>query len=63
MVATRARGNDGRRKSNNREEQMAVSRRDVLLGSAGAVGAATLRSHGPYGPYTTIGLRWNFGGW
>jgi branched-chain amino acid transport system substrate-binding protein len=40
MVATRARGNDGRRKSNNREEQMAVSRRDVLLGSAGAVGAA-----------------------
>ena len=30
---------------------------------AGAVGAATLRSHGPYGPYTTIGLRWNFGGW
>jgi ABC-type branched-subunit amino acid transport system substrate-binding protein len=29
------------RKSNNREEAMAISRRDVLLGSAGAVGAAT----------------------
>src|ERR1700692_606035 len=41
MAATSARGNDGSRKSNNREEYMAISRRDVLLGSAGAVGAAT----------------------
>ncbi len=27
----------------------------------GADGAATLRSHGPYGPYTSLGVRWNFG--
>jgi branched-chain amino acid transport system substrate-binding protein len=33
--------NDGRRQSNQRENHMAVSRRDVLLGSAGALGAAT----------------------
>jgi branched-chain amino acid transport system substrate-binding protein len=41
MAATSARENDGRRKNDNREEQMVISRRDVLLGSAGALGAAT----------------------
>src|SRR5258707_8508127 len=37
-----ARSNDGRRQGNKREHHMAISRRDVLLGSAGALGAATL---------------------
>ena len=26
-------------------------------------GAATLRTDGPYGLYSTVGVRWNFGGW
>jgi hypothetical protein len=28
-----------------------------------AGGTATLRTDGPYGQYTTVGVRWNFGGW
>src|SRR5467141_2884504 len=36
-----ARSNDGRLQRKQREHYMAVSRRDVLLGSAGALGAAT----------------------
>jgi branched-chain amino acid transport system substrate-binding protein len=38
---TDTRSNDGRRQSNQRESYMAISRRDVLIGSAGALGAAT----------------------
>lgn len=26
-------------------------------------GTYTLRTDGPYGQYTTVGVRWNFGGW
>src|SRR6201747_1534784 len=39
-TVTSARGNDGHQKSIDREELMAVSRRDVLLGTTGALGAA-----------------------
>jgi hypothetical protein len=36
-----------------------------LLGRYTAAGgaAATLRTDGPYGINTTVGVRWNFGGW
>jgi len=35
-----------------------------LLGRfAESGGTATLRTDGPYGQYTTIGVRWSFGGW
>jgi hypothetical protein len=38
--------------------------RTILLGRYSRPGgAATLRTDGPYGLYTTVGVRWYFGGW
>ena len=45
--------------------QLRVTNHDVhMLGRyGGPAGAATLRADGPYGRYSTVGVRWYFGGW
>jgi hypothetical protein len=47
----------------NFELRLSSHRVDWLGHSAGNLGPADLGTTGPYGNNTTVGLRWNFGGW